>query len=313
MEHNKNRIAAVVVTFNRKELLRECLEALLNQSLSVLDVLIIDNASTDGTYEYIQDMINENKNLIYLNTGDNLGGAGGFHYGLKEAYNRGYDYMWIMDDDTIAYPDALEKLLIADKKLKGKYGFLASCVLWTDDSYCNMNKPIVDTKSCVEEYDMLGQGIVRVKKATFVSLLFKRKTIERVGLPLKEYFIWGDDQEYTLRISRKIPSYFVTDSKVVHKMKNNKGSDLSIDDAERIERYELAFRNDSCTAWKNGIMYILEYYEFVAYMYKKILCEKGNGHKLKRMWVLTKGVCRGLFFRPKVEYVDKRRRENNME
>ena len=216
--------------------------------------------------------------------------------------------MWIMDDDTIATPDALKNLLAADQKLKGRYGFLASCVLWTDGNYCNKNKPIIDQKESVDEFEMMGQGIVRVCKATFVSLFFKRKTIERVGLPLKEYFIWGDDQEYTLRISRRIPSYFVTDSKVIHKMKNNKGSDISVDDYERIDRYELAFRNDGCTAYRNGIMYILDYFELVAYMYKKILCEKGNGYKCKRMWVLTKGFVKGLFFRPQIEYVDEKRK-----
>ena len=106
--NQKNRIAAVVVTYNRKELLRECIEALLVQSMNQLDILLIDNASTDGTYEYVEDLVMENDTIYYMNTGSNLGGAGGFHYGLKEAYNRGYDYMWIMDDDTIATPDALK-------------------------------------------------------------------------------------------------------------------------------------------------------------------------------------------------------------
>ena len=129
-----NRIAAVVVTYNRKELLRECLQALLAQSMNQLDILLIDNASTDGTHEFVGDIIEANDTISYINTGSNLGGAGGFHYGLKEAYNRGYEYMWIMDDDTIATPDALKNLLVADRKLKGKYGFLASCVLWTDGS-----------------------------------------------------------------------------------------------------------------------------------------------------------------------------------
>ena len=211
------KVAAIVVTYNRKELLRECLQALLAQTIPDLDILLIDNASTDGTKEYITDIVEENPSISYMNTGSNLGGAGGIHYGLKKAYEMGYDYMWIMDDDTIPYPDALEQLFIADKKLKGRYGFLSSCVLWTDGSYCNMNKPTLDQKCSVDEYEMLGQGVIRACRATFVSLLFKRKTIERVGLPLKQYFIWGDDQEYTLRISRRIPSYFVTDSRVVHK------------------------------------------------------------------------------------------------
>jgi GT2 family glycosyltransferase len=302
--NRKNRIAAVVVTYNRKELLRECLGALLGQTQKVIDILLVDNASTDGTYEYVEDIITQNENIIYMNTGSNIGGAGGFNYGLKEAYNRGYDYMWIMDDDTIPNADALEKLLNADRELKGHYGFLASCVLWTDGSYCVMNKPLADQDNVVLDYENLNKGLMRVSKATFVSLFFKRRVIERMGLPLKEYFIWGDDQEYTLRISKKYPCYFVSDSRVVHKMKNNVGSDLSEDDKERIPRYELAFRNDCYTAWKNGPMYIVGYYELVLYTYKKILCGKAP-YKIERLKTLTKGSLKGLFFHPKVEYVKK--------
>ena len=128
------KVAAIVVTYNRKELLRECLQALLAQTIPDLDILLIDNASTDGTKEYITDIVEENPSIRYMNTGSNLGGAGGFHCGLKKAYERGYDYMWIMDDDTIPYPDALEQLFVADKRLKGRYGFLSSGVLWADGS-----------------------------------------------------------------------------------------------------------------------------------------------------------------------------------
>ena len=79
------KVVAIIVTYNRKELLRECIEALLNQDYKHCDILIIDNASTDGTREYINSVV-DNKKVIYINTGSNLGGAGGFNYGIKEAY-----------------------------------------------------------------------------------------------------------------------------------------------------------------------------------------------------------------------------------
>lgn len=72
-----NSVAAIVVTYNRKILLRENLQALCKQSYEKLDILIIDNASTDGTYEYIKDLLNDAR-ILYFNTGANLGGAGGF-------------------------------------------------------------------------------------------------------------------------------------------------------------------------------------------------------------------------------------------
>lgn len=72
-----NTIAAVVVTFNRKELLKENIEALIKQTYKEFDIFIIDNASTDGTEESIREYIQSNK-IKYVNTGKNLGGARGF-------------------------------------------------------------------------------------------------------------------------------------------------------------------------------------------------------------------------------------------
>ena len=77
-------VAAVVVTYNRKQLLKECIEALLAQKAKHLRIFIIDNASTDGTEEYVKGLI-DGERVVYLNTGENLGGAGGFCFGIKEA------------------------------------------------------------------------------------------------------------------------------------------------------------------------------------------------------------------------------------
>ena len=102
----KSNIAAVVVTYNRLELLRQCVEALRTQTSSC-DILIVDNASTDGTDQWLASQ----PDLHYRNTGSNLGGAGGFNFGMRWAVEAGYDYVWVMDDDTLPQPDALEKLL----------------------------------------------------------------------------------------------------------------------------------------------------------------------------------------------------------
>ena len=134
----KEKVIAIVVTYNRKQLLKECVNALINQDYKNCDVLIVDNASTDGTREYIEEEM-ENNRVHYVNTGSNLGGAGGFNYGMKEAYKLGCDFMWIMDDDCIVHKNSLTELINADKQLKGKYGFLSSKVLWKDNTICKMN------------------------------------------------------------------------------------------------------------------------------------------------------------------------------
>ena len=110
------KIAAVVVTFNRKVYFVKNIEALLAQVNAPLDILIIDG--TDETIRHYMDA----GQILYENTGENLGGAGGFNFGSRRAYEAGYDAIWIMDDDTYPHPDALEKFLQADKDLNGMYG-----------------------------------------------------------------------------------------------------------------------------------------------------------------------------------------------
>ena len=105
-----NKTAAVVVTYNRIELLKECVTHLRAQTAPA-DILIIDNASTDGTGEFFA---KAQEGVLYFNTGANLGGAGGFNYGMRKAVELGYEFVWVMDDDTLPEPTAHEKLLEAD-------------------------------------------------------------------------------------------------------------------------------------------------------------------------------------------------------
>ena len=106
-----NCIASVVVTFNRKRLLEENISALLNQDGIDTDIIVVDNASTDGTRELIGNFKSIYPGRIfYINTGKNIGGSGGFCIGINEAIKRGYKYAWVMDDDTIPESGALKSL-----------------------------------------------------------------------------------------------------------------------------------------------------------------------------------------------------------
>ena len=195
----KEKVIAIVVTYNRKQLLKECVNALINQDYKNCDVLIVDNASTDGTREYIEEKM-ENNRVHYVNTGSNLGGAGGFNYGMKEAYKLGCDFMWIMDDDCIVHKNSLTELINSDKQLKGKYGFLSSKVLWKDNTICKMNIQKRKFSRWLTDFETNMQSIAM---ASFVSLFIKTPVVKELGLPIKDFFIWTDDWEYTRRISRK--------------------------------------------------------------------------------------------------------------
>ena len=161
------KIAAVIVTFNRKELLFQCIDCLENQTVGKPDILVIDNASTDGTGEDLVQLVRSGR-INYFNTGENLGGAGGFSFGIERAAELGYEYIWLMDDDTMAHPDTLEKLLEADRGLSGNYGFLSSTALWTDGSKCLMN---VQKKDVFSHLSGEEKPIEKIGVATFVLSL----------------------------------------------------------------------------------------------------------------------------------------------
>jgi len=205
---------AVIVTFNRKALLEEAIAAVLAQTTPPSEVLVIDNASTDGTPDLVRERFPE-VDLVVLP--ENLGGAGGFHRGLQLAHERGHEWIWIMDDDTIPTPTALAELHAGVERAAGRPALVSSQVHWTDGSLHPMNSPYPRWRSMELMAEAAERGLVSVRGASFVSLMIPRETIDRHGLPLAHYFIWTDDTEYTARALKHDRGYLVPESVVVHK------------------------------------------------------------------------------------------------
>ncbi len=292
------KVAAVVVTYNRKVLLAENIEALLAQSCSeILEIIIIDNASTDGT-DYMMKKYNDNAQVKYVNTGANLGGAGGFQCGIRYAAEHGYDYVWVMDDDCIPTNTALEVFVNMDKQLNGDYGFLSSKVLWKDGTICRMN---VQRKSIWENVSEWKKPLVPIVMASFVSLFIPVKQVRKFGLPIKEFFIWTDDWEYTRRISMQEKSYLVNESVVIHKAKNNFGASISDEQADRLERYNYLYRNDVYLYKREGFTGILyEILRLSLHIFKVLL--RAKNMKLYRIGKIINATIKGLSFNPRIEY-----------
>ncbi|WP_082077936.1 glycosyltransferase family 2 protein [Thermus filiformis] len=212
-----DRVCAVIVTYNRKELLRECLSAVLSQTRPPDHVLVVDNASTDGTPEMLRE---EFPQVEVLRLPENQGGAGGFHQGLAYARKLDYEWIWLLDDDSIPYPDALQKLL-EGLKLARTLGpeptVLFSRVVWKDGRFHPLNLPWPD----VRRLGLLKKGIayamLPVRFGSFVSMMVQTQAVNKLGLPLKEYFLWNDDVEYSGRLLRQGYGYWILDSVVQHK------------------------------------------------------------------------------------------------
>ncbi|GAA1514932.1 GT2 family glycosyltransferase [Agromyces terreus] len=210
------RVVAVVVAYNRRDLLVEVLDALGAQLTPVARVVVVDNASTDDTAEVAR-AAGALVDLVTLSR--NTGGAGGFAAGMAVALDRhDPDWLWLMDDDTVPTEGALEALLEA---VAGTDVVAAgSRVIWTDGTEHPMNtprpKPFVGK---AERVAAARAGGIAVRSTSFVSMLVRADVVRRVGLPIADYFIWNDDFEYSTRVLRGRRGLHVPASVVVHKTK----------------------------------------------------------------------------------------------
>ncbi len=237
------RISAVVVTYNRSALLAECLGALTKQTAELSEIVVVDNHSTDDTQDVLRTQFAQSVQTYRLK--QNYGGAGGFYFGIKQAYLRGADLIWAMDDDTIPQPDALENLLkAADIVGAGNYSFLASKVLGEHGE--PMNVPSISRRNTKNGYpfwyEHLEQGVVEIADATLVSLLFRREAVAAMGAPYKAFIPWRADYENNTRLPRFFaPALFVGSSLVIHKRKGAKALNFRTEDNIRTIRLSKYF------------------------------------------------------------------------
>lgn len=237
------KICTVVVTYNRYELLKECLDSLLNQTYQN-DILLVDNASTDGTEKkVVEDGYLDNKEIIYKRLEKNTGGAGGFYFGVKYALDNDYDYVWLMDDDAEPELNALELLInnLDDEKYSA---YAPKTLIGTKENNVISafgHRGIFDYENCLpafqkaidlKEYEKEKSEI---EMASFVGIFIPISSVKKIGLPQKRFFIHHDDTEYSLRLATLGKMLMVNDSRIYHKEKRQE---------EKIQRQFLGFKKN---------------------------------------------------------------------
>lgn len=327
-------VCAVVVTRNRKNFLLNCLKGLMTQTHCVDAIYIVDNASSDGTINLLKEegyvkevstagdapseirnkIISESNcskevDIYYVRMHRNTGGAGGFYEGMRRCCEKGYDWCWLMDDDVVLRTTSLENLFSALSVLCAnhkKVGFLCSNVR----GRCGlaMNVPLVADQYYDGLYPEWGEflkyGLVKVKASTFVSMLVSRKVMCAEGLPIKDFFIWGDDTEYTLRISCKYDCYLVGTSEVVHLRETERTpSILSENNPERIKCFYFKFRNEGyiCRNYRDYYYKLslpIFYLRIFFYIFR-ILFGKSR-FKFLKIRTIIRALFDSLFFNPPI-------------
>lgn len=292
------RVAAVVVTYNRADMLEKTLAGLEAQSRPVDRIIVVDNASTDRTPEMLAAREAAVPTTI-TRLKRNTGGAGGFAHGIQAAYGAGYDAYWIMDDDTVPRPDALKALLGGIDQFEERTGdqpsFACSMVLWTDGELCEMNTP--DPTWDWPRHMAHNEPYQLVKSCSFVSCLITKDAVRECGLPYREYFIWYDDAEYTMRLSKFRPGIFVADSKVDHLLGENRGVNFGDVNDKNVWKFEYGVRNQVSAAFSLRSPTIAV--QLAENMLKQL---HGSGVSPKLRLKLIKAGLKGLVFHPKKRY-----------
>lgn len=264
----KEKVATVTVTYNRKELLKKNIKAITEQNYEIDCIIIVDNNSTDGTKEEIESEFKNNSKIKYIFLDENIGGAGGFYTGCKYAYENGYDWVILMDDDgrpqnssTInnLFEEAKEKKLEATQKV-----LLNSLVICNDEK---LSFGLFDSKDTIEKIKKSAEGNVILNRINpFNGTMVSRGLIQEIGFPNKDFFIKGDEYDYQCR-AMKANAYIATvvNSEYYHPK-------LKEDNAKTIKILNKSFGFFIESPWK-------EYYRSRNYTYIYI---KSYGKKVAR-------------------------------
>jgi rhamnopyranosyl-N-acetylglucosaminyl-diphospho-decaprenol beta-1,3/1,4-galactofuranosyltransferase len=173
-----NNVAAVIVSYNNSAMLQGLLGDIASQNRPPDRIIVVDNASSDGTQEAIKTQFPD---IDYIRMPENTGSAGGYHHGMKAALEKS-QYIWTLDDDVRLYPDTLEELLKGFESLK-------RC--------CKLGAVRSAGATHPEDHP------TRLHIISWRGALFSTEAVSEVSLPLPEYFLYGEDLDFSLRLARK--------------------------------------------------------------------------------------------------------------
>jgi rhamnopyranosyl-N-acetylglucosaminyl-diphospho-decaprenol beta-1,3/1,4-galactofuranosyltransferase len=206
------RVCAVIVTFNRREFLRKAIRSLLAQNRLPDAVLVVDDHGMDGSFEMVT---REFPTVQIVRLEENCGASYGYHYSMRKAFAEGFDWWWINDDDSMAAPDALERML--------KHPDLAAVRVAVPRVTRPTGEDCPRVISAVTRNDSLFRGAVhdgglgpRVYTYPCQGILVHRTKVEEVGPLRSDFFFAFDDVEWTLRLSQAQGIVYVSEAVVTH-------------------------------------------------------------------------------------------------
>lgn len=277
----------VLVTYNRLDKLKIAIKHYEQQSYLPKIIIVVNNASTDGTKEYLDKWLNK-KNKIekkVINLNKNTGGSGGFYEGLKNSLNKNIDYVWVSDDDAFVEKDSFKlanEFLLKEKDNKnisaicgtvlnrGKIDVLHRRRLYKGLMF--IFQSFVSKKEYKKEY-------FKLNLFTYVGTFINVEKLKKIGITEKEYFIYCDDTEHSYRLSTIGDIYCVPSIKIIHDGPLNNCKDgvnwkLYYGIRNSIDFVKRSFENRYYITYK--IYFRLKYYAMTTLLWKN----KIKGYKL---------------------------------
>lgn len=220
---HRGSVAVVIVTYNRADLLDLTLRGLAAQTRRPDVVVVVDNASTDHTADVLHR--HGELPLEVVRSEENTGGAGGFHQGMRRAYELGVDRIWLMDDDVVPAPDCLAVLLRHDVAClaavrEDRSGRLVEKAALRFD----LRNPLrIRPKSASVDSTYPDRAsmppTVALENVAFEGFLVKREVVDAIGLPDPTFFIFYDDVDFVIRARRAgFPVLGVRDAVMVRQL-----------------------------------------------------------------------------------------------
>ncbi len=285
------KYAVVIVTYNRLELLKECVQNAIGQTYKFNNIIIVDNNSSDGTREYLANVAQDNENIHVYTLDKNIGGAGGFSYGLEQVTSDD-DYVLLIDDDAIINPDYIEQI-----NNHVEDGILA----YSGSVYRNNKIDTLHRRRIKSEVFMSDENVPLDEYnnesfiydvSSFCGLVVNVDLVKKIGLPRKEFFIWYDDSEYSMRIKKYTVMKNVNAAIIDHKVLDTVSTGLSWKTYYGFRNYNEIGRVYS----KHPSLFMLNRYKYhiEGLVYYKLMSwiKKDRGYYYKNCYTLHKIVMR---------------------
>lgn len=192
MGTDKSKVAAILVAFNRDNLLVRALDCSTNQTRSADAVIVVDNANLDSTK-----LLVESRGAIYLSGSVDNGSAGGFAIGIDFALKHNFDYIWTLDDDGYPEKDCLKVLL--NFASKNKYDVVSPLSLAQENHLQTANPYLFGVRKRVSVKYIQKKETWKNKVQFYNGMLMSMSVVQLIGLPKKELFLRGDEMDYFYR------------------------------------------------------------------------------------------------------------------